>query len=85
VRIFSCVLGLPYFYSMSVWIFSKRVLSCLWYLGLGAGLVLKEIRRFLSTALLLFALTAISVPVRSHWGVDPLEPALIPSMFLLLT
>lgn len=78
---FSCVLGLPDFYSISVWIFSKRVLSCMWQLGLGAGLVLKEIRRFLSNALPLFALPEISVPVRIHWSIDSLEPAVIPSMF----
>lgn len=50
---------------------------------MGAGLVLKEIRRFLSTALPLFTLPEISVPVRSHWSVDALEPGVIPSMFVL--
>lgn len=65
MRIFSCVLCLPDFYSIYLWIFFLRVISCMWYLGLAAAPDLKE----------------ISAPVRNHWSFDHLKPAVILLMF----
>lgn len=44
MTVFSCILGLPDFPLVSIWIFPERILPCMWLLGLGTGLLLKELR-----------------------------------------
>lgn len=77
MTVFSCILGLPDFPLVSIWIFPERILPCMWLLGLGTGLLLKELSWFRSIALPFSALTETSVRVRTG-ELTPRGTAVIP-------